>query len=154
MFNIKQGTLFVVCAVLGDSSLLIINSALPWSAIIIKIYPSFVLSSTIWPTQKSIVSIGIEISKGILSINGKAHKLIILDDSKKLTRFKRLKAIKFISELKQSNIINFALGYATVEEIDAINILEATKLSIRRSVYKLNYYKGNIVQYFFPQEFQ
>ena len=73
------------------------------------------------------------------------YKLSLLDDSKKLTHKKRLKALKLIFELKRNNIIKFALGYASVEEIDAINILEATKLSIRRSVYKLNYFKGNII---------
>ena len=49
-------------------------------------------------------------------------KLIILDDSKKLTRNKRLQAIKLIFELKKDNIINFALGCSSVEEIDTINI--------------------------------
>jgi len=72
-------------------------------------------------------------------------KLIIIDDSKKLTRTERLKAIKLIFEFKQNNIINFALGYASVEEIDAINILEATKLSMQRAVRKLKYTKGNVI---------
>ena len=72
-------------------------------------------------------------------------KLIILDDSKKLTRSKRLKAIKLIFEFKQNNIINFALGSASVEEIDAINILEATKLSMQRAIRKLKCPKGNII---------
>ena len=50
-------------------------------------------------------------------------KLMILDDSKKLTKAKRLKAIKLIFEFKQNNIINFALGCANVEEIDTINMI-------------------------------
>ena len=72
-------------------------------------------------------------------------KLIILDDSKKLTRSNRLKAIKLIFEFKQNNIINFALGCASVEEIDTINILEATKLSMQRAVRKLKYTKGSVI---------
>ena len=72
-------------------------------------------------------------------------KLIILDDSKKLTRAERLKAIKLIFEFKQNNIINFALGCANVEEIDTINILEATKLSMQRAIRKLKYTKGNVI---------
>ena len=72
-------------------------------------------------------------------------KLIILDDSKNLTRIKRQKAIKLILEFKQNNILNFTLGYASVEEIDAINILEATKLSMQRAIHKLKYVKGNVI---------
>ena len=72
-------------------------------------------------------------------------KLIILDDSKKLTRNKRLQAIKLIFELKKDNFINFALGCSSVEEIDTINILEATKLSMKRAIYKLNCVKRNVI---------
>ena len=72
-------------------------------------------------------------------------KLTILDDSKKLTRAERLKAIKLIFEFKQNNIINFALGCASVAEIDAINIIEATKLSMQRAIRKLKYTKGNVI---------
>ena len=72
-------------------------------------------------------------------------QLNILDDSKKLTRNKRLKAIKLIFEFNQNNLINFALGYASVEEIDAINIQEATKLSMKRAISKLRYFKGSII---------
>ena len=72
-------------------------------------------------------------------------KLNILNDSKKLTKDKRLKATKLILEFKQKNVVNFALGYASVEEIDTINILQATKLSMQRAIYKLKYEKGNII---------
>ena len=72
-------------------------------------------------------------------------KLNILDDSKKLTPKKRIKALKLISELKKNKIIKFALGQASVEEIDAINILEATKLSMKRAIYKLKYSRGSLM---------
>ncbi len=72
-------------------------------------------------------------------------KLIIIDDSKNLTQKKRLEALKIIFEFKRNNIIKFAIGYASVQEIDAINILEATKLSMKRAVYKLKYTGGNII---------
>ena len=71
--------------------------------------------------------------------------LVILNDSKKLTKAKRLKALKLIYEFKQNNIINFALGHASVKEIDEINILEATKLSMQRAIRKLNCVKGNVI---------
>ena len=72
-------------------------------------------------------------------------KLIIIDDSKKLSQKKRLEALKLIFEFKRNNIIKFALGYASVKEIDTINILEATKLSMKRAINKIKYSAGNII---------
>ena len=69
------------------------------------------------------------------SINPK--DLSFIDDSKKLTIKKRKIAMKKIIELKKNKKINFKLGMASVEEIDQHNILEATKISMRRAVKKL-----------------
>ena len=63
--------------------------------------------------------------------------LFFIDDSKKLTIKKRQLAIKKIIELKKNKKINFKLGMASVEEIDQKNILEATKISMKRAVKKL-----------------
>ena len=63
--------------------------------------------------------------------------LFFIDDSKKLTLKKRQIAIKKIIELKKNKKINFKLGMASVKEIDQYNILEATKISMRRAVKKL-----------------
>ena len=67
------------------------------------------------------------------------------NDSKKLSRKKRSNALKIINQLKNHNKINYAIGSASVKEIDSINILEATKLSMKRAVTKLNYNKGNLI---------
>ena len=69
------------------------------------------------------------------SINPK--DLFFIDDSKKLTLKKRHLAIKKIIDLKKNKKINFKLGMASVEEIDQHNILEATKISMKRAVKKL-----------------
>jgi ribonuclease HII len=63
--------------------------------------------------------------------------LFFIDDSKKLTVKNRHLAIKKIIDLKKNKKINFKLGMASVEEIDQHNILEATKISMRRAVKKL-----------------
>ena len=63
--------------------------------------------------------------------------LFFIDDSKKLTLKKRKIAFKKIIELKKNKKINFKLGMASVKEIDQYNILEATKISMRRAVKKL-----------------
>ena len=66
------------------------------------------------------------------------EELMFIDDSKKLSKKKRIVAIKEIYKLKKENKIQFSLGMASVEEIDTYNILEATKISMRRAVKKLN----------------
>ena len=71
-----------------------------------------------------------------LSLNDK--ELYFIDDSKKLTQKKRFLAINEIYKLKRKKKIQFTLGMASVEEIDNYNILEATKISMRRAVTKLN----------------
>ena len=56
-----------------------------------------------------------------------------LNDSKKLTEKKREKLFDVIIE----NAISYAIEFATVEEIDSLNILEASQLAMRRAVAKL-----------------
>ena len=41
--------------------------------------------------------------------------------------------------------LNFALGHATVDEIDKLNILNATILSMKRALIKLKINKGSII---------
>ena len=65
-------------------------------------------------------------------------QLFFFDDSKKLSLKKRKDAFHIIYDLKKIKKIQYALGFATVNEIDSLNILEATKVSMRRAVQKLN----------------
>lgn len=53
-----------------------------------------------------------------------------LDDSKKLTPKKRDKLFDLIRE----NAISYSIAEASVEEIDELNILEATLLAMRRAI--------------------
>ncbi len=61
-----------------------------------------------------------------------------IGDSKKLSEKKRLLSFKFLHNLKKEGIIDFHLGIANVNEIDNLNILGATKLSMKRVVDKFN----------------
>jgi len=54
-------------------------------------------------------------------------------DSKKLSPKKRAEVLKWIKE----NVDEWAVGFAEPEEIDKINILEATKLAMDRSLNQL-----------------
>ena len=66
-------------------------------------------------------------------------------DSKKLSEKKRELSFKFLQNLKKENIIDFHLGIANVEEIDNLNILEATKLSMKRVVDKFNLKNAQLI---------
>ena len=52
----------------------------------------------------------------------------LIKDSKKLSKKKR----KIAREWIENNVIDWAIGWADVEEIDEINILQATRLAITR----------------------
>ena len=62
-----------------------------------------------------------------------------IGDSKKLSEKKRKLSFKFLQNLKKEGIIDYHLGIARVEEIDNLNILEATKLSMKRVIDKFNF---------------
>jgi len=57
----------------------------------------------------------------------------LIIDSKKLSSKKRKIALEWI----KNNIKYYSVGFATNEEIDKINILEATKLAMDRAINKL-----------------
>ncbi len=57
-------------------------------------------------------------------------------DSKKLSEKKRVESFKFLQNLKKDGVLEYHLGIANVEEIDQFNILEATKLSMKRVIDK------------------
>ena len=59
-----------------------------------------------------------------------------IGDSKKLSEKKRATSFKFLQSLKKDGVIQYQLGIANVEEIDQLNILEATKLSMKRVIDK------------------
>ena len=68
-----------------------------------------------------------------------------IGDSKKLSEKKRELSFKFLQNLKKEGIVDFHLGIANVEEIDNLNILEATKLSMKRVVDKFNLKNANLI---------
>ena len=68
-----------------------------------------------------------------------------IGDSKKLSEKKRELSFKFLQNLKKENIIDFHLGIANVDEIDKLNILEATKLSMKRVVDKFNLINAHLI---------
>ena len=61
----------------------------------------------------------------------KRKLLRLIDDSKKLVRENREKAY---AAMTASGCVRFAVGEASVEEIDSINILQATFLAMRRAL--------------------
>ena len=61
-------------------------------------------------------------------------------DSKKLSSKNRILSFNFFKKLQKKKILEYHLGIGTVKEIDSINILESTKLSMKRAIdkFKLN----------------
>ena len=69
----------------------------------------------------------------------------LIGDSKKLSEKKRELSFKFLQNLKKGKIIDFHLGIANVHEIDDLNILEATKLSMKRVIDKFNLKNAKLI---------
>ena len=68
-----------------------------------------------------------------------------IGDSKKLSIKKRELSFKFLQNLKKEGIIEYHLGIANVKEIDKLNILEATKLSMKRVVDKFDLQNAQLI---------
>ncbi len=71
--------------------------------------------------------------------------LEVFNDSKKLSKNRRMEALKVIFNLKKNKILNFSLGFSNVFEIDRLNIYEATKLSMLRAIKKLKINNSDII---------
>jgi ribonuclease HII len=69
----------------------------------------------------------------------------LIGDSKKLSEKKRKVSFEFLQNLKKEGIIDYHLGIANVEEIDTLNILEATKLSMKRVVDKFDLKDAHLI---------
>jgi len=70
---------------------------------------------------------------------------INVKDSKEHTPKQRKKIFSFLKQLRKKKIIEFNLAFATVQEIDQLNILEATKLSMKRVIDKFRIKKMSII---------
>ena len=68
-----------------------------------------------------------------------------INDSKKISIKKRIRAFNFFKNLKNENVLDYKLGMASVEEIDKINILNATKLSMIRAIKKFNISNATLI---------
>jgi ribonuclease HII len=66
---------------------------------------------------------------------------LLIRDSKKLSNKKRQEAYNWII----NNIENYGIGFSTNEEIDEINILEATKLAMERALLQLKVKPSNLI---------
>jgi len=68
-----------------------------------------------------------------------------IDDSKKLTPEKREKVFNTLPDLAAEHNAYFSTGIADAREIDAINILNATKLAMRRALEKIGEMSNDLV---------
>ena len=70
---------------------------------------------------------------------------IKITDSKKHTPKQRQKLFLLFKKLQKDKIMEFHLGFASVQEIDKFNILEATKLSMKRALDKFQNFNSSII---------
>ena len=70
---------------------------------------------------------------------------ITINDSKKLSLKKRVEIYNQILQMKKEGKLDYKLGFSSVKEIDNINILNATLLSMKRAVNKLKKKNGIII---------
>ena len=61
---------------------------------------------------------------------------VYLLKKKKLSSKQREELVSYFTKLQKEKLMKFYLGLATVKEIDELNILEATKLSMKRVIDK------------------
>ena len=73
------------------------------------------------------------------------NSLDFIKDSKKISAKKRFTVLKYLNKLKKNKILKYYLGIASVSEIDDLNILNATKLSMKRVVDKFNLSKATLI---------
>lgn len=69
-----------------------------------------------------------------------AHNIVGLNDSKKLSAITRERLAVVIKQ----NALSYSVAKATVEEIDALNILEATMLAMQRAVRGLTVFPSKV----------
>ncbi len=79
------------------------------------------------------------VAGAVLILNRQLPKELLdgLDDSKKLSAFKREKLCNLLYEQEKCGNVCLALGEASSEEIDRLNILQATFLAMKRAVSSL-----------------
>lgn len=73
----------------------------------------------------------------ILDRNLNPELLAGLDDSKKLSSKKREKLYNLLSDEEKSGKVSVGIGLASAQEIDELNILQATFLAMKRAVENL-----------------
>ena len=73
---------------------------------------------------------------GCVVLNREKYPLKI-NDSKKLTEKNREEIFEEMMDLEKQNLLFFGVGRAEVDEIESINIRNATKLAMQRAYYNL-----------------
>ena len=91
------------------------------------------------PLAGPVVAAAVWISEKCLALIEKED--LEINDSKKLSSKQRKKIVEW-SKKQDNDVISYAIGSASVEEIDSLNILNATMLAMRRAYEELNLQKN------------
>ena len=96
------------------------------------------------PLAGPVVSAAVWISHNLAEELEAKKTTLPVRDSKKLSHLQRKRLIDWL-ERQSSELVRYAIGAASVEEIDSINILHAALLSMKRAYENLNLSKGTIL---------
>ncbi|MDR1375322.1 MAG: ribonuclease HII [Holosporaceae bacterium] len=91
------------------------------------------------PLAGPVVATAVWISSELALQLEKSNKLVVRD-SKKMSHAQRMKVVEWL-RLQPQELLRYAIGQATVEEIDQLNILNATMLSMERALNSLGIFK-------------
>lgn len=91
------------------------------------------------PLAGPVVTSAVWISEQGIALIEKSE--LVVRDSKKLSHKQRKKVLDWIDK-QPENIMKYSIGIASVEEVDSLNILQATFLAMRRAYSSLNLKKS------------
>ncbi len=96
------------------------------------------------PLAGPVISSAVWICSNLARFLEENSRALPVRDSKKMTILQRSKVVNWINQ-QSHNSIHYSIGFASVEEIDELNILRASLLSMKRAYNSLGIKKNNIL---------
>lgn len=96
------------------------------------------------PLAGPVISSAVWICSNLARFLEENNRVFPVRDSKKMTHLQRARVVSWINQ-QSHNLIRYSIGFASVEEIDELNILRASLLSMKRAYDSLGIKKSIIL---------
>lgn len=96
------------------------------------------------PLAGPVISSAVWICSNLARFLKENNRVFPVRDSKKMTHLQRARVVSWINQ-QSHNLIRYSIGFASVEEIDELNILRASLLSMKRAYDSLGIKKSIIL---------